>query len=197
MNMLKSTNLNNINLKNWRNWFFKSHPSLSFNNRNISLNKNHYLVCRAGVPDASELLAVEKRAFAGKTPWQKRIFQKELAHKKRTMFLVMRHNDEVVAYIAARFKRNNTCVHITNLAVLPEFRRQKLATTLMQILLDRAVKLGSVHAVLEVSVSNQAALALYRKMGFLKQAAAPNYYPAEHQDGLKMAKNLTTGGHHD
>jgi ribosomal protein S18 acetylase RimI-like enzyme len=56
--------------------------------------------------------------------------------------------------------------HISRLAVRPEFRRRGLGAELMYAASSWAKERGAVREVLQVSVSNAPALALYRELGF-------------------------------
>jgi ribosomal protein S18 acetylase RimI-like enzyme len=57
-------------------------------------------------------------------------------------------------------------LHVSRLAVRPAFRRRGLAGALMAVAATWAADLGATRAVLQVSVKNTPALALYRALGF-------------------------------
>ena len=67
-------------------------------------------------------------------------------------------------------------LHITAVAVDPDRRRSSHGGLLLQALLQRARQLGAVHATLEVSSNNVAALALYAKAGFRTTGTRSAYY---------------------
>jgi [ribosomal protein S18]-alanine N-acetyltransferase len=66
--------------------------------------------------------------------------------------------------------------HLVLLAVHPKFRRQGLGCAILLGLLNYARDRGSNYATLEVRASNQAAIALYEKLGFKIAGRRPRYY---------------------
>jgi [ribosomal protein S18]-alanine N-acetyltransferase len=66
--------------------------------------------------------------------------------------------------------------HLVLLAVHPRFRRQGLGCAILLGLLNDARNRGSNYATLEVRASNQAAIALYEKLGFKTAGRRPRYY---------------------
>ena len=75
-------------------------------------------------------------------------------------------------------------LHVNSLAVAPGRRRAGLATKLMQEVLARAKEEGAVRATLEVRRSNEAARALYERLGFAVEAIRPDYYTNPREDAL-------------
>jgi [ribosomal protein S18]-alanine N-acetyltransferase len=66
--------------------------------------------------------------------------------------------------------------HLVLLAVHPNLRRQGLGCAILLGLLNYARARGSNYATLEVRASNQAAIALYEKLGFKTAGRRPRYY---------------------
>lgn len=90
-------------------------------------------------------------------------------------------------------------VHLLNLAVAPEHRRQGWAQAMLQALAASAVAEGAHWLWLEVRASNAPARALYERFGFLAMGVRKQYYPAGHgqrEDAVVMSLNLraTTPG---
>ena len=67
-------------------------------------------------------------------------------------------------------------LHITAVAVDPASRRSGYGGLLLQALLQRARRVGAVHATLEVASDNVAALALYARNGFRTAGTRSGYY---------------------
>src|ERR1700752_1689883 len=93
------------------------------------------------------------------------------------MYLAELHNEDVSFIYVAKDTRRRAVgfcsfwrvldeLHINNLAVLPEFRRQKGGATLLNRALDEATHLGARRAKVDVRRSNAAARALYERFGF-------------------------------
>jgi len=79
--------------------------------------------------------------------------------------------------------------HILNVCVDPAFQGQHLGRRIMVRMLDLAKQRGADTAFLEVRPSNQAALALYRSLGFNEIGLRRGYYPAARgrEDALVLA----------
>jgi ribosomal-protein-alanine N-acetyltransferase len=75
-------------------------------------------------------------------------------------------------------------LHINNLAVLPEFRRQGIGSALLQHVLARGESLGTRRAVLEVRRSNDVALRTYERFGFTVTSVRRDYYSHPTEDAL-------------
>jgi len=82
-------------------------------------------------------------------------------------------------------------LEILNLAVKSEFRRQKMASSLLEDLLARFQKTrigGSVF--LDVRESNRPAIALYSSFGFEKAGVRKDYYLDTNEDAWIMRLDL-------
>ncbi len=73
---------------------------------------------------------------------------------------------------------------LENLVVAPDFRRKGLATKLFAALLTRARGTNSESVFLEVRESNQAARALYARLGFKESGRRKLYYTNPHEDAV-------------
>ena len=86
-------------------------------------------------------------------------------------------------------------VHVLNIAVAPEHRRQGWGQVLLQALAVQSLAEGAQWIWLEARASNQPALALYRHVGFLPMGVRKQYYPAgggQREDAVVMSLNLRT-----
>ena len=125
-------------------------------------------------------------------------FQTILREYPKT-FLVAEVDGRVVGYIMCRVERILSKLerfrikkagHIISIAVLPEYRRKGIASTLlrkaMTILKE---EYGCDEIFLEVRVTNSQAIALYRKLGFDKIDVLKGYY-VDGEDAYVMARKL-------
>jgi ribosomal-protein-alanine N-acetyltransferase len=80
-------------------------------------------------------------------------------------------------------------VHLLNLAVRPEYRRQGLAKRLLRAMLAIGRRAGVAAFFLEVRSTNVEALGLYRSFGFAVTGRRPGYYE-EGEDAHLMTLNL-------
>ena len=77
-----------------------------------------------------------------------------------------------------------------SLAVLPGKRRQGLGAVLLKSALSVARRRGATEMFLEVRRSNQAAIALYGRAGFVSLSVRRGYYSHPREDALVMQKRL-------
>ena len=79
---------------------------------------------------------------------------------------------------------------ILTLDIVPEARRFGLATRLMNAAEERLRSLGCSEIYLETAVDNEAALRLYRKLGYEILRILPEYYASHSLDAFQMSKRL-------
>lgn len=75
---------------------------------------------------------------------------------------------------------------ITNVAVQSDYRRQGIATGLLEYALKHSADLGIVDFTLEVRASNAAAIGLYEKCGFTSEGIRPGFYSKPKEDAVVM-----------
>jgi ribosomal-protein-alanine N-acetyltransferase len=97
---------------------------------------------------------------------------------------VLEESGDVVGQIGIRHVLGE--LHITTIAVKPEYRRRGHARALIGAALDSYPNAS--HAHLEVRPTNVEAIALYESLGFRKTGRRPRYYGDE--DALLMTLNL-------
>lgn len=122
------------------------------------------------------------------SPWSAENFLAELENPRVTIALVMEYQGEFAGYAMAWAVADE--LHITNLAVVPTFRRRGVAEKAMEHLLALGRKRGCRYAQLEVRVSNAGAIRLYEKLGFVPIGIRKNYYFREREDALIMSREL-------
>jgi ribosomal-protein-alanine N-acetyltransferase len=135
--------------------------------------------------DLPEILAIERASFP--TPWTEGMFLDELRtiHAQCLVIKIEIAGKTVIAaYIIFWFVVDE--VHLHNLAVRNEFRRQGLAYNMMNLMTDIALQVGINRQTLEVRESNHEAINLYRKCGFVVKGRRPLYYTDTHEDALVM-----------
>ena len=116
-------------------------------------------------------------------PWSAAIWRGEL-ESPHSLYLVIEDRGEVSGHIGVRHVLGE--LHITTIAVRPEYRRRGHARALIGAALSAYPNASNVH--LEVRPTNAAALALYESLGFRKTGRRPRYYGDE--DALLMSLNL-------
>ena len=134
--------------------------------------------------EARDLPSVMKiDALSLPRPWSAAIWRGELG-SPYGLYLVLEERGEVVGQIGIRHVLGE--LHITTIAVKPEYRRRGYARALIGAALDSYPNASHVH--LEVRPTNVEAIALYESLGFRKTGRRPRYYGDE--DALLMTLNL-------
>lgn len=136
--------------------------------------------------DIDEVLEIEHKSFA--TPWSREAFYNEITQNQFAVYVVLEEEDKVIGYCGMWIVVDEA--HITNVALLPEYRGRKLGEALMRKGMAVAVEMGAKTMTLEVRVSNFTAQSLYRKLGFQDGAIRKNYYTDNQEDALVMWVNL-------
>lgn len=137
--------------------------------------------------DIPQLCAIE--LATQKFPWSQEIFEKCLQVQNHS-YVITTPENQILGFILS-FIQLNEC-HILNLAVHPNHQRQHYGTQLLTQFLTDAKQIGATIAYLEVRHSNQAAIALYEKLGFTKIGERKAYYtsPEGNEDAWVFMKHL-------
>jgi [ribosomal protein S18]-alanine N-acetyltransferase len=152
--------------------------------------------------DLDEVLALEQRSFS--EPWSRKMFLGELQGNAFATNLVLRAGEAgfgegvragaLLGYIMFWVVFEE--LHLMNVTVLPEVRRHGLGTALVRHALTAAGAQGARTALLEVRASNGAALAMYRKLGFVQKSVRQGYYDHPREDAVIMMRELLEKGGH-
>ncbi|HSH24435.1 MAG TPA: ribosomal protein S18-alanine N-acetyltransferase [Massilibacterium sp.] len=132
--------------------------------------------------DIPSILEVEHASFS--IPWTEEAFRNELTLNKFAVYLVVEMNQKVIGYAGMWVIIDES--HITNIAILPEYRGEGLGNLLFAEMIQLAQTLGAKTMTLEVRVSNDVAIQLYRKYGFQDGGIRKGYYTDNHEDALVM-----------
>jgi ribosomal-protein-alanine N-acetyltransferase len=141
-----------------------------------------YSIARlSGEEDLDAVVALETASFTN--PWTPEMLARELQNADVARVYVVRTAERrIVAFCACWVIVDE--LHINTLAVDAASRRQGLATTLLRFVLDEAAAAGVVRATLDVRRSNDAALRLYQRLGFVVKGIRRKYYAHPEEDGL-------------
>jgi ribosomal-protein-alanine N-acetyltransferase len=127
--------------------------------------------------------AMEIDALSLPRPWSAAIWRGELS-SPYGLYLVIEDRGEVFGQIGVRHVLGE--LHITTIAVRPEYRRRGHARALIGAALGAFPDASHVH--LEVRPTNAEAIALYESLGFRETGRRPRYYGDE--DAVLMTLNL-------
>ena len=139
--------------------------------------------------DLREIVAIERDSFL--TPWSENIFRNEMTCPISRMLvgrLCHLQKRVVAAYLVYWSVEDE--IHIHNIAVRPELRRNGIATRMLGEALRRSRREDARRATLEVRRSNLPAQRMYEKFGFSVKGVRPGYYPDTREDALIMWADL-------
>jgi ribosomal-protein-alanine N-acetyltransferase len=132
-----------------------------------------------------ELVRIE--SVSNQPSWNEKLFRDEW-YLEHSFILAVLVQAELLGFLV--FHNLIDFGHIVNLAVLPLYRKQGVASWLLAatgaILSEQGVR----SVLLEVRESNQAAKQLYQKFRFRVIGSRPNYYQDNLEDALVMKSEL-------
>lgn len=117
-------------------------------------------------------------------PWSLAMFRQELERRDSRYYLVAQVDGVHVGHGGLMTIAGEG--HITTVAVDPSFQRRGIGALLMLDLHACALERDLQALTLEVRVTNDAAIALYRRFGYAPAGVRKNYYSDEGEDGLIM-----------
>jgi ribosomal-protein-alanine N-acetyltransferase len=129
---------------------------------------------------------LEKICFSD--PWSEKSVASELENPL-SLWLVALDAGQVVGYIGSQSVEGES--DMMNVAVAPEHRRQGIAEQLILRLIAALQAKGNHSLALEVRASNEGAIALYEKLGFVQVGLRPNYYRNPKENALILRKEWT------
>ena len=132
-------------------------------------------------PDLDAVLQIETDSFT--SPWTREMYLAELENVGVSFCYVARDDTGTIVGFCS-FWRVLDELHINNLAVLPELRRQGIGTQLLEFALQKGAELGARRATLEVRRSNEIARHLYERLGFATSGIRRAYYTNPVEDAL-------------
>ena len=117
---------------------------------------------------------LEQRLFSGEE-WTLEQFESELELVPESrMYWVAKLDGVVVGYFGLIMI--DDFADVGTIAVVPEIRRQGIASRMIELMLTEARRRGMKRMLLEVRTTNEPAIALYKGFDFEIIAERPNYY---------------------
>ena len=116
--------------------------------------------------------------------WSLGLFMSELANETGRRYLVAKVGGTVVGFAGMLFVGSDG--HVTTISVDEAWQRRQIGTRLMVALSREAVERGATALTLEVRASNEAAQAMYRRLGYAPAGIRRNYYADIGEDALVM-----------
>lgn len=146
------------------------------------------------VPMTSEHLDqvadIEKLCFSD--PWSRRMLSEHLENECAATLVAQGADGTVLGYAGLLAVLDEG--YITNIAVRPEYRRQGIASELLEVFRRFGQGNRMAFLTLEVRASNAAARALYRKHGYAEVGCRKNYYEHPKEDAIIMTLEFAKNG---
>jgi ribosomal-protein-alanine N-acetyltransferase len=134
--------------------------------------------------DLVEVCAIERRVFPH--PWSHSLFAQEL-ERPLTISLICEEDRRIVGYLIADMFVD--VWHLMSVSVDDQYRRRHIAADLLEVYFDITERRPHRGHTLEVRVSNESAIELYRSFGFVATGVRPRYYDDNAEDALIMWKD--------
>ncbi len=129
---------------------------------------------------------IEKACFS--LPWTIDQLRGQLKDTQHEFIAAMDERGRILGYVGMMYVLDEG--YISNVAVAPEHRRLGIADALISKLMERSACLELSFVTLEVRCSNSAAMALYKKHGFIPVGRRKNYYDFPREDAILMTHFL-------
>lgn len=134
------------------------------------------------IQDIDAVMEIDRQSFPN--PWSRETFVRELTFNEHALYLLMIYERKIIGYCGMWLAADEA--HITNIAVLPEYRGKKLGAALLEKMIEIAKNHDVTLMTLEVRVSNVVAQKLYEKFGFQIGGLRKNYYTDNQEDAYVM-----------
>ena len=132
--------------------------------------------------DVEQVAAIDKMSFS--LPWPTSSFHYELTDNPASRCWVAELDGRIAAMLVAWFIVDE--IHIATIATHPDFRKQGIGKKLLSFALQSAKDEGAVSSFLEVRESNDAAILMYRKFGYVENGRREGYYRDNGEDAILM-----------
>ncbi len=145
----------------------------------------NYSIRKMQKNDLEKVTALEAACFS--MPWKYEDFHEVLTNPYRIYLVAQTDAQEIIGGCMLTNIAGEG--DITNVAVDERFRGQKIATALLEKLLEYGRTEYGIHAfTLEVRSQNAAAIRLYENAGFRSEGIRPNFYERPKDDAIIMWK---------
>lgn len=143
----------------------------------------NYIIENLNLTHIEEIYDIEKRCFSD--AWSRQSFIDEIDNEN-SVFIVVKKEDKIVAYSGFWYIVDDA--QIMNVAVDIAYKGMKISHILMKEMIQRARDKNMATMSLEVRVSNEIAINLYKGYGFEIVGVRKQYYQDNKEDAYIMFK---------
>ena len=126
---------------------------------------------------------IEEECFS--MPWKPDDF-KEMIERDNMTYVVALFGNEIIGGAGLR------CIvgdgEITNVAITEKYRGRGFSRPMLEALLKKGEEMACEAFTLEVRVSNEPAIRLYKSLGFVEEGVRPGFYEHPREDALILWK---------
>ena len=144
------------------------------------------MIRRMELYDVDQVYFIENQSFF--EPWSKEILVREMKINKFLEHFVYESDEKILGFYIANYILDEA--EIYTIAVREEYRGQKIASKMLNHLVERCKKRKITKIFLEVSTKNDQAIKLYEKFSFKKVGLRKNYYRKTNEDAYIMRKDI-------
>lgn len=124
---------------------------------------------------------IEKHCFS--SPWSE---NQILSSDDNTVFYIAKQGEKVIGYAGMYMVLNEG--YVTNIGVLPEYRKKGIGKELMERLIDLSKEKNLSFLSLEVRKTNTPAIKLYTSFEFQNVGIRKNFYTNPKEDAIIMTR---------
>ena len=136
--------------------------------------------------NVGQIADIEQECFSH--PWSRRMLEEELDNLSASFIAAQAEDGTILGYAGLTVVLDEG--YINNIAVREEYRKQGIASALLDVFVRFAQAHQLAFLTLEVRASNSAAIALYQKHGFERVGKRKNYYEAPKEDAILMTRTF-------
>lgn len=140
--------------------------------------------------NVGQIADIEQECFSH--PWSRRMLEEELDNLSASFIAAQAEDGTILGYAGLTVVLDEG--YINNIAVREEYRKQGIASALLDVFVRFAQAHQLAFLTLEVRASNAPAIALYRKHGFQEAGRRKNYYQQPREDAIIMTREFE---HHE
>ena len=140
---------------------------------------------RSTVPDVA---AIERECFS--QPWSEDMLAEELYNDNASFIVAVADDGTVLGYAGLTVVLDEG--YINNVAVRSQYRRMGVADALLGAFI-RFAEDHLAFLTLEVRASNDKAICLYAKNGFVQEGRRKDYYKDPKEDAIIMTRRFSGG----
>ena len=141
---------------------------------------------QAKLYDVPAMARIERDSFGA--PWSAEEITKDVTAGGNVYVAVAETGGEKAGYGEIRIVADEAQIY--NIAIAPEYRKQGIGEVLLTHLIEAGKERGCTLVTLEVRAGNEAAMALYKKLGFREVGRRKGYYAKGGEDAVLMDLEL-------